>query len=388
MTRVCVTMLAAGLLLTAQPARAQGDRYATLSFFATQIYESNMFAAPSTRDAQRDLFFQLGPVIEAGRRSPALKLAARYALAAERYADHVTLNKAVARQDAVLEVHHRTSRRLELDARASYVDTHSPRELNIESGLAAGRARARRFASASAMTYDWNHSARLNLDYMFTADTLAGAASSRVHNVGFALERNSAAHGTERRRTQRRDTQRIDYRLRQFGFGDQRSEVWHVVTVGWARAITRLTTFDIALGPRLSDGTIRPEFTAVLRNRFQRGEVSTSFSRTQATAIGEQGSVELQRLAVGLVHHIRRRMKLTATPTFIHSSRDLGRVSVYAVDVEAVAQARRGLSVVASGRLGRQQGTLGGRREEIPHRSLSLGFVVTVPRSSRIEPSW
>jgi hypothetical protein len=226
------------------------------------------------------------------------------------------------------------------------------------------------------MTYDWSRSARLNLDYTFTRDALVGGALSRVHDAGFALEKKSAM---------RRDTHRIDYRIRQFGFSDQRSEIWHVVTVGWAHAFTRTTTADIALGPRLSSGTIRPEITASLHNRLHQGELSATFSKTQSTAIGEGGSFEMQRLALGFTRHIQRRVTLAVKPAFVLGSREIGRVSVYALDLEAAAHPRPGLSVVASGGLGWQKGTLGGRREEIPHRSVSVGLVVSVPSSSRVE---
>jgi hypothetical protein len=383
MTRVCGAVLATGLLLVPTPAGAQSERYATVSLSSTQIYESNLFAAPSPREPQGDVSFQLGPAFEVGRLSPTLKLVARYGLAAERYVDQVTLNKALARQDAAIELHHRTSRRIALDARTSYVDTRTPRELNLESGIVVGRARAKRFESSSAMTYDWSRSARIHLDYTFTTDALVGGEMSRFHNAGFALETNSAA---------RRNTQRIDYRIRQFGFSDQHSEIWHVVTVGWSRALTRMTTFDAALGPRLSNGTIRPEIAASLNHRGHRGDLSASFSRTQATAIGEGGSFEMQRLAAGFAHHIRRHMTLTARPAFTLGSGQLGRVSVYALELEAAAHPKRGLSVVASSGLGWQKGTLGGLRQDIPYRSLSLGLVVTVPRpstpgSSRVEHS-
>jgi len=371
MTRLAGAVLAIGLLLVPAPAGAQSERYGTVSFSSTQTYESNLFAAPASRDPQPDLVFQLGPAFEVGRVSPALKLVARYGLAAERYVDQVTLNKALARQDAAIELH-RTSRRTTLDAKTSYVDTRTPRELNLESGIAVGRARAKRFSTDSTMTYDWSRSVRLDLSYLFTGDALERGAVSRAHNAGFGVARHSGARGT----------QRIDYHVQQFSFTGQRSELWHVVTAGWSRALTRLTTLEVALGPRFSDGTVRPEINASLRNRLQRGEISASFSKTQVTAIGEDGSFEMQRFALGFVHHIRRAVTLNARPAFMVGSRDHGRVSVYALDVDAATRPRRGLSVVASGRLGSQHGTLGGRREEIPYRSVSLGLVATMPRSS------
>ena len=195
MTRPAGAVLAIGLLLVPAPAGAQSERYGTVSFSSKQTYESNLFAAPSSRDPQPDLVFQLGPTFEVGRVSPAFKLVARYGLAAERYVDQVTLNKALARQDAGIELQHHASRRVELDTIASFVDTHTPGELNLETGLAAARTQAKRFTSASEMTYDWCPSAKLNFHYTFTTDTLAGGALSRTHNADIGLVRHSAARG-------------------------------------------------------------------------------------------------------------------------------------------------------------------------------------------------
>jgi hypothetical protein len=372
-TRACGTVVAALLLLAPPPAHAQHDRYAQLSFAATQTYESNLFAAPSSRDPQRDLLLQFGPTLEVGQRSRALEMVARYGLAAERYVDQVTLNRSIARQDAAVELHHHASRRIELDAKASYVDTHSPRELNLDSGIAVGRAHAKRFASSSEITYAWTRSARLAFDYAFTNDALVGGERTRIHNAGVGLERQSTARGAHR----------IDYRIRQVGFNDRRPEIWHVATLGWSRPVTRLTTFDVAVGPRLSNGTLRPDISASLTNRFQRGELSASFASTRATAVGEGGAFEMRRVAFGLVRHVRRDMTLAARPAFMVGSRGpLGRVSVYAVDLEAAAHPKPGLAVVAAGNLGWQTGLLDGRQERIPYRRLSLGLVVTVPRAA------
>jgi hypothetical protein len=369
MNRVRGAVVAAALFLASETAHAQG-RYASMSFSATQTYDSNLFAVPSSREPKRDLLFQFGPALEIGQRSPALTLVARYGLAAERYVDQVTLNRALARQDSSIELHHRTSRRIALDARASYLDTHASQELNLESGLVAARAHAKRFLTSSEMTYDWTRSARLKFDYTFTRDALAGGVLSTAQNGGLVLEKSSEG---------RRSSERLDYHIRQFDFSGHRSEIWHVVTAGWSRALSRMTTFDIALGPRLSNDTIRPEITTSLHHRLHRGELSATYSRTQATAIGEDGSLEMQRVAVGITRLLRRQMTLTARPSFMRGSRALGPVSVYAFDVEAAAHPRQGLAVVATGGLGWQKSTLGGRREEVPRRSLTIGLVATLP---------
>jgi hypothetical protein len=74
---------------------------------------------------------------------------------------------------------------------------------------------------------------------------------------------------------------------------------------------------------------------------------------------------------------------VSTAPTFAASTHAGRQVSVYAIDMEASARTRRGVSLVLSGRLGLQRGTLAGLREEIPHRRVSLGLVVTLPPSVR-----
>ena len=91
----------------------------------------------------------------------------------------------------------------------------------------------------------------------------------------------------------------------------------------------------------------------------------------------------MQRFSVGLTRPIRRHMTLTARPSFMRGSREVGPVSVYALDVEAAAHPRQGLAVVATGGLGWQKSTLGSRREEVPRRSLSIGLVATLPTKAR-----
>jgi hypothetical protein len=373
MTRTGKAILMAGVVLVPGAASAQGDPYASVSFATTQTYDDNLFPTVAS-DRQRDLIFRAGPTIEAGYVSVPLKVVARYGFEAERYLDHVAFNKAFARQDAALELYPVTTRRLAVDARASYVETQTPYEFNVETGLTAVRARAQRFSAGPSATYEWSPVTRLSFGYQFTSDALAGGFRAVVHNANLGFERHVG--GTQARR--------LDYQIRHFSFDDRPSEVWHVVTAGWSRAITRRTHLEFALGPRLANRVVRPELTAALRRRLQKGELSASYSRTQATAIGEPGAVDTQRVAGGFVYQAGRRVTLTATPAFMSSARDRVRVSVYLLALEAAGRPTRGLSVVASGHIGLQQGTLDGRRDQIPYRSLSLRLVATLPRTSRI----
>jgi hypothetical protein len=360
-------------VLTPSPVIAQGTPYAMLTVSMTQAYEDNLLAASRSQDRLRDATMRIGPALEAGYVSVPLRLSARYAFDAERYFDHHTLSRGFARQDAAIELRHQPTRRLALDLEATYRQTYSPLEFNLESGLASGRARGERFGAASVATYAWTPLNDMNVGYAFTRDALEGGIATAIGEARLGFARHDVA----------RRARRVEYRFQHFSFADRGSEAWHIVTAGWSRDITRRTAIELTLGPRVGRGRVRPEFGAVVRRLLQKGALSASYSRTQATAIGDVGAIDVQRVAASVVYQAARRVTLTAAPAFAISARGGTQVSVYTVDLEASGRTRRGVSVVLSGRLGLQRGTLAGQHEEIPHRRVSLGLVATLPPSLR-----
>ena len=103
------------------------------------------------------------------------------------------------------------------------------------------------------------------------------------------------------------------------------------------------------------------------------------------TAIGERGTIDVHRLAATGTYRPARRLTLAATPAFARSTRDGVHVPVYALDVEGVFDATRQWSFTATGRFGRQQGTFGEIREDIPYRSVALNVVVRLA-PARVAP--
>jgi len=156
--------------------------------------------------------------------------------------------------------------------------------------------------------------------------------------------------------------------------------VSHVITAGWSHAITPRTGFEITVGPRVTDGTIRPEVSTMLRRQLSRGEISLGYSRTELTALGERGTIDVHRVAATGQYRPWRRLSLAATPAVTNSAQDHRRVPVYTLDTEVVVEATKRLSVVAWGRIGRQEGTLSGSREMIPYQTLGMKLMMTLPR--------
>lgn len=366
-------VLVAAIILAADIAAAQSGPYGRISVSFTPVYESNLFGTSVSRDVQGDVGFRVGPILEAGYLSPSLTLKTRYGFEAERYGDHSTASTDFARQNGAIDLRRLITRRLTFETEASYLETRSPNELNLETALVMDRARASRLSLTPTVRYALAPTTRLSVGYGLTRDALAGRGVGITHDLSAGLERHPA----------KRDGQRLDYRFRHFDFGNGDSESLHVITAGWSRALTRRTGVDFVLGPRLSTRAVRPELSTSLWWRLQKGYVSGGYARTHATVIGDSGLVDVQRVAATAAYRPRRHMSLTASPAFIASVHDRTRVSVYLVDLEAIGWTTRGLSVAVAGRIGQQQGTLADRREQVPINSLSLRLITTLPRSTR-----
>jgi hypothetical protein len=342
-----------------------------MSFSATQLYDGNLFATPAARGPQSDFISRFGPALEAGYVSVPLELVAHYEIQAERYLNHPGLNANVAHHDAAVALRYLPMPRLALSVDASYVWTQTPGEFNRDSQLGVGRAPAERILMGSAASYDWSDVTKVTWDYTFGRDTMVGGVASATHHSRVGVEQRKGL----------RNTYRVDYQLRHLDFEDGAPQTSYAITGGWIYGITPRTGVEIAVGPRVTDGSIRPEISAVLRRQLRRGDLSLGYSRTELTAFGERGTIDVHRVAASGAYRPARYLAVSATPAFARSARNERHVPVYTLDVEAVVEATRRLSLVASGRIGRQEGTLAGPREAIPYRSLALKLTVTLPRS-------
>ena len=375
MIRFTAFTIATGVALMPSLAVAQGMTYATLSLSTRQVYEDNLFIAGSP-EGQSDLVISGGPAVEAGYVARPLRIMARYAFEADRYTQHPSLSRALARQEATIAIEQRPTRRLFLDLRTSYLTTHTPIELNADSAviIPAEHRRAERLLAGSKAVYDWTLATQLELDYTFSRDDLRGGVPGMSHEARVGLTRQSAP----------RRTARLAYGVRHFTFDAGRAEIWHLLTAGWRHEVTRQTSIEIIGGPRVSASTVRPELTAQIRRRFQRGELAAGYSSTQTTALGETGTLDVHRLDISASYRPTPNMTVSVGPAAAISSRDGVPISVYTLNIDAVRRMRGGLSVVVSGSGGLQQGSLVGGARPVPYHRVSVGLVATLPSASRV----
>src|SRR5260221_136462 len=130
-----------------RPARAQGAFQVRPLVATAQIYDSNLFFTSMNRES--DFTTRVSPGVLSEYRSPLLALRGRYTLDIDRYANHPELSGTDAQHGAIDFSYHPT-RRVALAADAEYSTTHTPSELNTETGLSLSRARAERVAAHSS----------------------------------------------------------------------------------------------------------------------------------------------------------------------------------------------------------------------------------------------
>ena len=147
-------VLVAAVAVMPATALAQGRPFGRLIISIGQGYDDNLFAAPVSGNLQSDFVTRFGPIVEGGYSSPALSLLAHYGFDAERYIERVELDKNLARQEGRLDLNYRPGPRVALQLDGSYLDTQTPRELNVATLLPAGRARAQRLRGRSGLVYD------------------------------------------------------------------------------------------------------------------------------------------------------------------------------------------------------------------------------------------
>lgn len=371
--RIATVIVCSASLMAPIAAAAQVGKYASSSFTAAHTYESNLFATPQSLTPQGDFISQFGPSVTAGYQSLPFEFSVNYELLAERYQRHTGLNDHAARQEAGFMLRYQPRERLGMSVKADYVSTQTPAEFNVQSGLDIGRAPAERIAMASTATFNVTRATIFNAAYTFDRDVLVGRIASMTHRprVGIAS------------RLGVRNSYRVDYEFRQFDFSGGLPIASHALTGGWAHEFTKRLGGEVAFGPRFSAGTVKPDIATRLRWRLDGADLLLSYARTDMTAIGERGTLDVHSLSTGFSYRPVRRIKLSATPLVSRSARGRQHVMVYTLGAESTVTLKRRLSLVAIARLSRQEGTLAGPRLVIANRSLGMHLTFSTSRNDR-----
>ena len=360
-------LLCATVALMPVLASAQGRPFGKVQVTVGQGYDDNLFASPASGNPRSDYITRVGPTFEGGYQSPALTFLASYGFDAEKYIDQVQLDDRLARQEARLDFKYRPAQRVSLLLAGSYLDTQTPRELNIGTLLPAGRARAQRVRGISGLVYEPNAVMKVAVDYERAQDDIEGGLSTTAHTARVGVSQRATA----------RNTFRADSRFAHIAFQDDTRILTMAVTGGWTRVLTPFFTLEIDAGPRISSGELRPELAAQLKRRLRRGEMLVGYFATEETTFGEVGTIQVQRLMGSWLFNASRAIALRVTPAAVRSLRE-SPATVYELDGEVTIRANAKLAFVASGHFGQQNGTFSGAPDIIPYRGVNFKTIVTL----------
>ena len=350
---------------------AQQDFYFKGSLSLAGARDDNLFYTSESR--QSDVISRLIPGIEAGSRSERFSLAGRWSLDAERFAEHPQLDTDRARESAALDLHGQLSRPVSFSLHGDYLSTLTPGELNLATGLAAGRARARRFSAGPSLGFKLGPTTDGSLAYTWTKDDLAG---------GFTTEARTSALGLVHRLSPR-STTTADYSFSRYGFEEGDPIVVHTLTLGWDRRVGPRSSFALRAGPRYSGGRLDPEASVALQHGAGRFDMSLNLARTLSTVIGQSGTFVTDSALAGLAFRALPSLRLSAAPGvyWIRDSTGGADTRVYVVGLEGSWRISDWLSLVGRYRRNLQHGILnsaapgsGGTVQEIARDTIFLGL--------------
>jgi hypothetical protein len=341
--QVCV----AGFLLPTA-AQAQTGYYLTPSLSVAEVYDNNVFYSPSPRT--HDFLTRISPGLKAGYQSAPLTVEGSYSFDSEIFSRRSELTTPLMRQRGSIEVKSSPDQVSTLSIFGAYFQTRTPTELNLGTGLAAGRVRAERYTTTPAFTHRVDPLTTAKGDYTYSKDLLAGFVTIDSHVVNLALDR----------RLSPRDTVGPWYSGRQFQFTGFSEVNSHALTLGWSHELTPLTTLTLRGGPRLTEGTVDrlPEASASISHKLKGGQLLLAYASGVTTSFGLTDPITAQSITATATTELLPKLRVSAAPAYYKVSTETLKATVYAMTFEVSHQLTKTLAVGAFYQFNLQQGSL------------------------------
>jgi hypothetical protein len=341
MIRVAVTLVA--VMAVAATTRAQS---LTMSPSAgiSQVYDDNLFNRPA---GEADTITRASMRFDADYRSERQTFSGRYALDADRFASHPALTTAHGRQDAGFEDQYHATRRLSFNGAAAYTETQTPAELNLDTALAPGRARAQRLSLHPSATYQFGPLTDATIGYTATHDRMLDV-SVLTQTATASIEHHASA----------RDAVRWEYSYQNFQFRAIDRTTSQALTAEWTRYLTRVTSLSVRGGPRVTGGTLTPDVAASLHHKTRIGDATIAYAHTQTTLIGLVGVADTHSLTARLSGERRSGLRLRVEPGLLRTTQVNLASTVYRVSVGCVQPVASRFAIEASYDLNLQRGNI------------------------------
>jgi hypothetical protein len=368
MTRIILALVPA--LACASTVRAQGLSLSP-SFGISEVYDDNLFNRPA---GEADTITRASSRLDAQYRSGRQLFSARYALDADRFASHPELTSAHARQDAGFEEQYQATRRLSLGGAASFTETETPADLNLDTALTPGRARAQRVMLHPSARYEFGPLLTATIGYTAAHDDMFGV-SLLTQTTAVSVERHPSA----------RDGVRWEYSHQNYLFDAIERKTSQAATAEWTRDLTRATSLSLRGGPRVTDRRLSPDLAASLRHKMQIGDATLSYAHSQTTLVGLVGIADTHSLTARVSGELRSGGQLRIEPGVLRTTQQDLASAVYRLSVGCVQPVGRRAAIELSYDVNVQHGNIyaAQRMETIGRHVVRLSLVTAAAGSAR-----
>ena len=350
---------------------AQQHVYFAPSLSLAGARDDNLFYTAESR--QSDVISRLTPGFETGGRWERLSVAGRWALDLERFAEHTELDTNRAREAASFDFGSRLSRPLTFSLHGEYLSTLTPGELNLATGLSAGRSRARRSSARPSLDWKLGATTVASVAYTRTKDDLASGVATQTHTSALSLEHHLSP----------RTSATTGYSFSRYLFEESAPIDVHTLTVGWERRFGPKSSFALSGGPRYSNGRFDPEASLSLQRSAGTVDTSLTLSRSLSTVIGQAGTFVTDSALAGLSYRPVTSLRFGVSPG-VYSIKDPAggpETRVYVAGLEMSWRISDWLALESLYRRNLQRGILvsaapgGGGVHEIARDTFYLGLV-------------
>ena len=318
------TAAACVLAAFAQPGGAlASDRVvAETSLRIIQVHDDNLNFSPV--EPIEDSIRRVTPALALRFNGSRWKFHGGYSLDSEQFTEQSSLDNDHARERADAGIQYRGTRfTASLDG--AYTTTDTLADLNIVSGLAAPRMRARRTGFGPSLRYQMSPRSFIALT--------AATSKTKVEN-GLQTRENNQALTIERRATPRSIVS-LEYQHSDILFESsvaQRLNT-HSALIGVRHEFGPRSYWMLQAGPRMNAGAVSADVAASIAHKWRSASIALSALQRQTTPVGFAGVVDTQTIQLDLALAPFRRVAAYVAPSVSRSRRGVFEATVYHLGV-------------------------------------------------------
>jgi len=310
--------------LAPPPPKQRGGFFVPMLTVAEALDDNLLF----TQFPESDRITRVTYGAETGYRSTPFTLDLQGARSADFFERHPEFNTGRGRTVAQGAMTALPVRSLTLSMFACYLDTMTPSELNVNSGLTVGRSLATRVSATPAIEYRLGALSTLTGAFPVAHDVIDDrVADTMTGTMEFG------------RRITRRDALSLRYEHRWFHFtGGPRAErsTADVVTFGWLGEVSDRTLLLLRAGPRYGKGALTAEILATMKRRVNHGLLTVTYSKSQSTTLGKTGALDTQSVVGTLAMRVTRNIEIASGPGVYYNSLRGQRLAAMRLNLESL----------------------------------------------------